>query len=484
MNEPLRKLSGVVVIMIVTLMAATAYIQTIQAPALNADGRNVRTIYREYGKNRGPIVVAGTSIVTSVPVRDPFKYQRSYVSGTLYGHVTGFFSIANGSTEIESKENAFLNGTAPALWLDRLSGLLTGAEPQGSSVELTLDPAVQKTAYDALGNQRGAVVAIEPSTGKILALVSTPGYDPNALASHNTSSAAKAYQGLLKADGSPLENRAIRGRTYPPGSTFKLVTSAAALESGDYTKDSVIPAPHRYQLPQSKSFLRNYGDVRCSPSGQMTLAEALTVSCNTAYAELGVRLGAEKLAEQAEAFGFDTPLSIPLTVAPSHVDADANPPMTALAAIGQGNDRATPLQIAMVSAAIANRGELMKPYVVQTIRGANLDVVQDTKPNQLRRSVSPQTAAQLTDMMIDVVDRGSGTGAQISGIDVAGKTGTAETSKNVPPHAWFTGFAPANDPKVAVAVIVEQGGSLGSEATGGKIAAPIAKAVMEAVLRP
>lgn len=482
MNTPLRRVASVVLVMFLGLMVSTTWIQFFQADTLNNDARNVRTTYREYDRFRGPIVVAGEAVASSTPVDGPFGFQRQYANGPLYGHVTGFFSVVNGRSEIEDKENSYLNGTANSLWVDRLRSLLTGEQQQGSSVELTIDPVVQQAAYDALGDQRGAVVAIEPKTGRILALVSKPSYDPNALAVHSSSAASKAYQDLLAADGSPLTNRAIRGNTYPPGSTLKLVTSAAAIESGAYTADTVIPAPDRFPLPQSTSVMRNFGDIRCSPSGEMSLADALRISCNSAYAGLGVTLGDDALRSQSEKFGFGSDLSVPMKVTPSYFPEDPDAPQTALAAIGQGDVRVTPLQVAMISAAIANGGVEMAPYTVETIRSADLDVVSKTEPSALRTSVSPSTAEQLTQMMVGVVDSGTGTGAQIPGVQVAGKTGTAETTKEAAPHAWFTGFAPANDPQVAVAVVVENGGSMGSEATGGAVSAPIAKAVMEAVV--
>lgn len=486
MNTTLRRLSSVVLVMFLALMVATTWIQFGQAETLNTDDRNVRTIYREYGNARGPIVVAGDAVASSVTVDDPFGYQRQYADGPLYAPATGYFSIVNGTSGIELHENDYLNGQADSLWLDRLGNLLTGKPTQGSSVELTIDPKAQQAAWDALGDQKGAVVAVEPSTGKILAMVSKPSYDPNALAVHSSSSANQAYQDLLNADGNPLVNRTIQTR-YPPGSTFKLVDSAAALESGQYTPETVVPAPDLYRLPQTSTDLQNFGGERCSGSGEMTLADALRISCNTAFAQLGVTLGDDALRDQAQKFGFDTDLSVPMPVVhsvfPPDDDADASsPPRTALAAIGQGDVATTPLQVAMLSAAIANQGELMEPYLVQTVRDPDLQVVDETTPRRFSTAVSSGTADELTQMMLGVVQSGSGKAAQIPGVAVAGKTGTAETSKEAAPHAWFTGFAPADDPKVAVAVIVEHGGSMGSEATGGAVAAPIAKAVMQAVL--
>lgn len=483
MNTALRRLATVVVVMFVALLVGTTWVQFGQASALNNDPRNVRTLYREFGKPRGPIIVAGQTIAESNPVDDPFGYQRTYLQPELYSTVTGFYSVVNGGTQLEKAENDVLTGQADSLFWNRIQDLITGRQPQGSSIELTLDPAAQQAAFDALAGQQGAVVAIEPKTGKILAMVSTPGFDPNSLATHDTTAATAAYQQLIAADGNPLLNTTIN-ENYPPGSTFKLVTAAAALESGTYTADTMVPAPDQYTLPGTATQLGNFGGSSCSSTGEMTLAEALRISCNTAFAQLGVALGDDAIREQADKFGFDSSdLVVPMTVSASTYPDDLAPDRTALSAIGQESVRATPLQMAMVSAGIANGGTVMTPYLVQTVRTADLDVVSEAQPTVLSEAVSPATAQALTDMMVGVVQSGSGTAAQIAGVQVAGKTGTAQTGReDEAPHAWFTAFAPADDPQVAVAVIVEHGGSVGSEATGGKVAAPIARAVMQAVI--
>jgi peptidoglycan glycosyltransferase len=469
--------------MFLALLAGTTWVQFGQASALNNDSRNVRTLYREYGKPRGPIIVAGQPVAQSTAVDDPFGFQRAYTQPELYSTVTGFYSVVNGGSQLERSMNDVLTGQADSLFWTRIQDLITGAQPQGSSIELTIDPAAQQAALDALGGQQGAVVAVEPATGKILAMVSTPGFDPNTLATHDTTAANAAYQQLLAADGDPLINKTT-SENYPPGSTFKLVTAAAALESGAYTPESVLSAPDVYTLPGTRTTLPNFGGSSCGANQQTTLADALRISCNTAFASLGVDLGDDAIREQAEKFGFDqTDLTVPMRVAASRYPEDLNDAQTALSAIGQESVRATALQMAMVASAIANGGTLMTPYLVQTVRTANLDVVSEADPTELSQAVSAATAQQLTDMMIGVVQSGSGTSAQISGVQVAGKTGTAQTGvEGDSPHAWFTGFAPADDPQVAVAVIVEHGGSVGSEATGGRVAAPIAKAVMEAVI--
>ncbi len=483
MNTPVRRLSAVVVVMFVSLMLSATWVQFFQAASLNNDPRNVRTLYREFDDPRGPIVVAGDSIASSSPVDDPYLYLRAYSDGALYAPATGFYSIVYGRSGIEQAMNTELNGSADSLFYSRIQDLFTGTQPQGAAVELTIDPAVQQAAWDALGDQTGAVVAINPSTGAILAMVSKPSYDPNVLAGHDIAAVQAAWDALNTDPAQPMANRAIAGDTYPPGSTFKLVTAAAALESG-LTPQTPVAAPAELPLPGSSSVLHNYGNSACSSTGAMTLQDALRISCNTAFGELGMNLGDAALRTQAEAFGFDTGLDIPLPVTTSRFPAEGNidAAQTALAAIGQYDVRVTPLQVAMTSATIANDGVRMAPYLVQTVRNADLTVVDQTEPTSLGRSISATTAAELTEMMQVVVDSGTGTAAQISGVPVAGKTGTAQTTADAAPHAWFTAFAPADNPQVAVAVVVEHGGDLGNEATGGQVAAPIARQVILAAL--
>ena len=487
MNVPIRRVAVVALALFLILMGAATWIQFVQAPSLNADGRNSRSLYRELSIQRGPIVAGGQTIAESVPVDDAFKYQRVYSQPEMYAAVTGYYSFRFQSTGLERSANEYLAGTSDSLWWDRFRNLVSGGSPQGSSVEVTIDPVVQQAAWDALGDQRGAVVALDPKTGAILALVSKPSYDPNLVASHSAADASAAYQALADDSARPLDNRATAGRTYPPGSTFKLVTAAAALEDGAVTTEDQIPAPDQLQLPQSSRMLNNFGGESCSPTGTMTLADALRISCNTAFAQLGMDLGPEALDDQAEAFGFDSRMSVPLPVTPSHFPLEVDgqtidDAQTALSAIGQYDVRVTPLQVAMVSAAIANGGTLMQPYLVDRVRTPDLSVAVKTDPEEIGTPISRSTADSLRDMMVGVVQDGTGTSAQIPGVQVAGKSGTAETTADAAPHAWFTSFAPADDPQVVVAVIVENGGDAGNEATGGRVAAPIARAVMEAVI--
>lgn len=483
MNTPVRRLTVVATLMFLALMVAATSVQYVQAPSLNADGRNVRTIYREFGQDRGPIIVAGEAIASSTPVDTDYRYQRSYSQPFLYAHSTGYFAAAlSAMTGMELAANDVLGGTADSLVVQRLQDLVTGRQPQGGSVELTLDPRAQQAAWDALGDQRGAIVALDTRTGAILAMVSKPSYDPNALAVHSGSAAQEAYDALVADPTEPLVNRAIGGDLYAPGSSFKIVVAAAAIEADNLDADSPVPSPAQLQLPQSTRVINNPGGIQCTPNDTAPLRYTVEQSCNTTFAQLGMDLGADALREQAEAFGFGQPLRIPLPVTPSTFPQDMDAAQTALASIGQFDVRATPLQMAMVSQAIANDGRQMQPYLVATERNADLEVVSTTEPTELRQSVSPRTAGVLTELMTSVVANGTGRAAQLPGIAVAGKTGTAQSGTDAPPHAWFTSFAPADDPRVAVAVVVENGGFEGDVASGGTTAAPIARQVLAALL--
>ncbi|WP_434081316.1 penicillin-binding transpeptidase domain-containing protein [Sanguibacter sp. Z1732] len=242
MNTPLRRLSVVVLVMFLALMGGATWVQYGQAGDLNDDPRNVRTVYRDYGRDRGPIVVAGNEVAHSTPVDTPFGFQRVYSDGPLYAHATGYFSMFQ-MTGIERASSSVLSGTDDSLLWSRIRSLFTGSQQQGGSVELTLDPAAQEAARDALGDQQGAVVALDPRTGAILAMVSTPSFDPNDLAVHSSAQVNETYNELVADEANPLINRAIGGGLYAPGSVFKLVDAAMLLESGEYDPDSQVPAP-------------------------------------------------------------------------------------------------------------------------------------------------------------------------------------------------------------------------------------------------
>ena len=483
MNAPIRRLSGVVALLFCALLVSSTAIQFVQAKSLQDRPGNRRTLLADYARERGQILVGGTPVAKSVPTKDELKWLRTYPLGELYSHVTGYYSFTYGAGGgLEGAENDLLSGSSDKLFYRRVTDILTGKDQTGASLELTINPAAQKAAEQALGDQRGAVVALDPSNGEVLALVSHPAYDPSVLSSHDTTKVQAAWQRLNADKGRPMIDRAIGGDLYPPGSTFKVVTAAAALESGKFTEESQIPGPATLDLPQTTVKLPNDDHRPCGPGNKTSLKHALVVSCNTAFGWLGMELGADALRSQAAKFGFGDKLEIPMSVTPSTVPAELNEPQTAQSAIGQYDVRVTPLQVAMVSAAVANNGVVMQPHLVRRVLSSDLEVIDQPDPVQLSQAISPDTAATLTRMMEGVVSSGTGTAARIPGVEVAGKTGTAQHGEGLAPHAWFTSFAPAQGAKVAVAVVVEDGGKLGNEAFGGKVAAPIAKSVMEAVL--
>ncbi len=481
MNAPVRRLSVLVGALFAALLVSTTLIQYVFAADLNSRPDNRRTLLSTYARDRGDILVGQTPIATSEPTKDEYKYQRTYGEGKLYAHVTGFYSFYGASGGLEQAENALLSGSSDKLFYRRVSDLFTGRKPQGADVETTLDPAVQEAAAAGLSGVTGAAVALDPKTGAILALVSTPSFDPNTVSGHDLSAVDRKYTALNQDPAQPLLDRAIN-QLYPPGSVFKVVTAAAALSSGRFAPDSRLPGGAALDLPQTTVTLPNHDNQPCSPSGSVTLTEAMVVSCNPAFGKLGMDVGAQALQQQAAKFGFGDALSIPMRVTPSSVADQMNLPQLAQASIGQYDDQVTPMQMAMVAAGIANNGKVMQPYLVQSVIGSDLSVIESATPTELSEAVTSDVAGRLRDMMVQVVARGTGTRAQIPGVEVAGKTGTAEHGKGRKAHAWFIAFAPATDPKIAVAVIVEDGGRAGSEAGGGQVAAPIAKRMMEARL--
>ena len=483
MTKELRRLSILMLLMFLALFASTSVIQVVQAETLAENSRNTRALYDSYEVQRGSIIASGAAIASSVPSDDVFAWQRVYVDGDMWAPVTGYINPALGAaTGIEQAMNQELSGTAGAQFLARIDRIFTGQPPRGSNVELTLDAAVQRAAYDALGDLQGAVIAIEPATGRVLAMVTSPSYDTNLLASHNTGEVNDVYDALDADPTHPLFNRAIGGDLNPPGSTFKLVVASAALASGDYTPQSTLPNPASYQLPQSSSVVSNASGGACGPGDTVTIADALRLSCNIPFAELAVQLGDTAIREEAEKYGFNMSLAMPIDSTASSYPRGLDDPQTALTGFGQGQVTATPLQMAMVSAGIANKGVVMNPRMVDQVIGADLSVEQTFDDTEFGRSLEADIAAELVAMMVANVNEGAASGATIDGVDVGGKTGTAENGSDQPYTLWFTGFAPAENPEVAVAVVVEDGGGQGQSGSGNTIAAPIAKKVMEAVL--
>lgn len=488
MNSPIRRLGLVAALLFFSLFASSTYIMFFQAKELYNHQGNRRTLLASYDRERGQILVGGDAVARSTATKDDLKWERTYPQGELYAPLTGYFSFIYGAGGgLESADDDLLSGTSDKLFYRRISELISGRQPAGASLDLTINPDAQKAAYDALGDQKGAVVALDPRTGAILAMVSKPSYDPNTLTSHNLNSVTAAWKQLNADANKPMVNRAIAGNLYPPGSVFKIVTSAAALESGKYTADGLVDAPRELPLPLSSKALTNWQNGACvSGKTRITLTQALETSCNSAFGGIGIALGGDALKSQAEKFGFGDTLRIPMRATASSVPAGMDKAQSAQAAIGQYDVRVTPLQVAMTSAAIANNGIVMRPYLVSRVLDDSLGVLDQTQPEQLSKATSSETASTVARMMQSVVENGTGSNARISGVAVAGKTGTAQQGNGRPPHAWFTAFAPvgasADQKQVAVAVVVEDGGSAGQEAGGNKTAAPIARKVIQAVL--
>lgn len=477
MNKPIRRIAFLAMLMFALLLANGTYLTVVRQDSLDANPYNRRVRDEEFAQDRGPILVGSTAIASTKPSDDRFRYQRVYSDGPLYAPITGFFSYDHGSSNLESSYNSELAGTDGALFVRRLIDTVTNKAPQGATVQTTIDAAAQEAAAKALGDQKGAVVALDPTTGAVLAMVTSPSYDPNKIASHDVTAADRAYDTYIKASGSPMSNRAAR-EIYPPGSTFKLVTAAAALADGR-TPDTMIDSPSRLRLPGTTTYLPN--ENNCGGT-RITLTRALDVSCNTAFANLGLSLGQDKLRAQAKAFGFDARHLDDVGGAASQFPDDLNPSQLALSSIGQFDVAASPLQMAMVSAAIANDGKLMDPYLVSTVRGPDLSVIDRHTPTELSQPMTEQNARALQQMMVSVVQQGTGGNGAISGVEVGGKTGTAQSDPNRKPFAWYTSFARSGDKSVAVAVVVEDADIPRQDIAGGRVAAPIARATMQAVL--
>jgi peptidoglycan glycosyltransferase len=482
-NAPLRKVAISVLALFTLLIINVNYIQVVRADALRKDPSNTRVLIEEYSRQRGSIVVQGTEIAKSTRTDDRLSYLREYANGPLYAPVTGYYSLVYNTWGLERYENDVLAGNDPRLFARRLADLFTGRDPSGGDIVLTLDPTVQQTAMDALDGVTGAVVALDPKTGAILGLASSPTYDPNQLSSHDPA-AIRAYADQLGAvDPNPRSNQAIDQR-YSPGSVFKVIVSAAALSNG-YTPDTTIPAPDLLTLPGTRTTLENYNGESCNGGAEQTLIDALTISCNTAFAQLGIDLGEDKVRSMAEAFGInDEKFDMPLPVAASTIGSIDNDAQLGISSIGQQDVQITPLQGAMIAAAVANGGTLMQPYLVDQVRAPDLTVVDQTDPEVMSKPVSKEVAGELQQMMVSVVEHGTGRKARISGVTVGGKTGTAEVGDGQNPHTWFVGFAGEGDRQIAIAVFIKNGGQSGTEGTGtgGDISAPIAQQVMSAYL--
>lgn len=481
MNGPTRRLAGAVFAAFGVLLAALTWYQVVGADRYRDDPRNARLSLSLIGKERGLIVAAdGTVLAVSEPdPQEPQAYRRTYPAGPAFTHLVGYSSRLVGSTGLEEAFDDRLRSRRDVTISDIVAALL-GRDLRPLSLQLTIDPAVQEAAYAALDGQRGAVVAIDPATGAVLAYVSSPSYDANAFLEAD---AVAARQAVLDDPLEPIRDRAT-AELYSPGSAFKVVVTAAALELGVAGPETPFPDPIVFPLPGSTAGISNFDGRTCAGSESVILQTAFVRSCNTTFADLAIQVGAEEIDAMASSLGFNRAVDFPWEPAGSTFPGEelaSDPAALAQSGIGQRDVRATPLVMALAAAAVANEGTLMQPYLVRQVFDADGATVESSEPRELGRAMSPATAAVLAQLMERVVTEGTGRRAAVPGVRVAGKTGTAERPDG-PPHAWFIGFAPVEAPTIAVAVLVEEGGNAGESGTGGSVAAPIAAAVIRAYL--
>ena len=474
MNRQIRAVSLLAGLMFLALMVNLTGSAMFRQASLNNDPHNVRVRDAEFSQNRGNILVGSRPIATTTSSNGKFAYQRVYPSGPKYAPITGYYSYYYGRSMLEQTQNAQLTGTSDAQWLSRITGTLSGHKPEGGSITTTINAKAQDAAWDGLKGKKGAVVALDYTTGAVLAMASSPSYDPNELASHHLNDTTRAWKNLVADPSSPLTNRATR-EIYPPGSTFKLVTAAAALQNG-YHPNSMVDSPENWILPGTRTPLTN--ETNCGGS-RITLAHALDISCNTAFGKVGVSLGQDKIRDQAERFGFGKVVNSDVSSVASRFPQNLTDAQLAQSSIGQFDVAASPLQMAMVTAGIANGGKLMTPYLTAQVRASNLQVVSEHHPKQMSQPMTKESAEQLKAMMVSVVNNGTGKRARINGTTVGGKTGTAQTVQGKAPYAWFVGWS--DNPHVAVAVFIQSLDTAINEISGGRLAAPIARDVIEAM---
>ncbi|MFY1635281.1 penicillin-binding transpeptidase domain-containing protein [Solwaraspora sp. WMMB335] len=495
MNAPLRRVGVVIMVLFGLLFANLNWVQGYKADEYRNSDYNGRVQVAEYDRQRGNVEAGGRALATSTETGGELKFLRTYPDNELYAHVIGYQPVNLAATGIERAENEFLAGTSDQLFADRVRDLFTGEQTGGGNVLLTINRRAQETAYRQLvenrvGTSQGAAVAVDPRTGAIQALVSLPSYDPNPMASHDTGVAQEAYDALEADPDSPLRNRAL-GEVLPPGSTFKVVVAAAALENGVGINDQISAGPV-YRHPDSGTDIRNAAASIC-PEEQVPLIEALTESCNTGFAKLGVELGAETVKQMARDFGFEdeelivgrTSGDSGLPVAASRTGDIANPDGSedgaalAQSSIGQNNVRMTPLEGAMIAAAVANGGRQMRPYVVQQLLGPDRTSSYYTAdPRELRRPVSGSVAADLQEMMVSVVRNGTGGNARIDGYTVGGKTGTAEAGGQTDDHGWFIGYVMSDGQPISAVCVLLEGAGGGGSGEAARIAGQIMRAVI------
>jgi len=485
MNQQISRLAVASLVLIISLIVGTTYWQAWAAPDL-ADRRDnaIKTV-AQFTIKRGAIRAAdGTVLARNHPrrINGQTFYFRRYATRELFAHAVGYSTQARSRSGIEQSHNDYLTGANANLstLLDTTLERLRGATIVGNDVILTLRPRAQRVAMDALGGQCGAIVALEPKTGKVLVMASSPSYNPNLVERH--------FARIQRASGpcgiAPLLDRASSG-LFIPGSIFKVVTASAALDSGTYTTGSTFYDPG-YCVEYGKH-VNNFDTS--TPFGTVNFTQALVNSINSSFCEMGKKLGPAKILDYARRYGFysDPPVDLPSGErAPSGLyqsgkllaRSDESRVDPGRLAFGQERMLVTPLQMAMVAGAIANKGVVMKPHLTDRVRKPDGTTLVKMKPDELRRAVKPEVAEEIAGMMEGVVSGGTGTAAQIPGVRVAGKTGTAETGRQGRNTTWFICFAPVDDPKVAIAVVLQN-----QSGAGGTVSAPIAKEIMQALLR-
>ncbi len=479
MNRQIRIIGVAIMVLFVALFLNLNWLQVVHAPALNANPLNTRQVVKEFETKRGTIVSAdGVTLAQSTPTSDGFKYLRQYPTGDLFQQITGFFSFTYGSDGLEKTYDRTLTGANAPF---RLSRLFSNSD-KTQSLNLTVLDSLQRVAQQQLRGRDGSVVALNPKTGAILAMYSNPAFDPNLLSGHNQQQVQANYKQITSTPGGLLTPAGYRQRFFP-GSTFKIVTSAAVYDHDTALATKAYPFTSSLPLPNTTNVLHNFGGERC---GGM-LPELFIVSCNTGFGQIGLDLGANNLTGTANSFGFNQtpPIDLPYAVQSIFPPASSfaqDLPGLAYSAIGQQDVQATPLQMAMIAGAVADGGTMMTPHVLDHVTNAQAQIVSTYQAKPWLQATSPQTASQLTTLMESVVSSPNGTGvaARIPGVQVAAKTGTAQTGTGQI-DAWFAAFAPANNPTIAIAVLVPNQPSA-DEYQGGTIAAPIAKAVVEAWL--
>jgi penicillin-binding protein A len=488
-NRALKRISIAVLVMFLALIVNLNYLQGFQTASLASRPDNIRGLAAQFQYERGDILTAdGFKIAGTVPSNDIENYTRTYNDPDVYAPVTGYDTVYS-QTGVEEAENAVLSGNGNALSFSNFLDTITNKPRKGATVTLTINSKDQQAAYAGLKSvlqgtsNTGAVVAINPKTGAILAMASWPSYDNNLLATHDGKALNKNDSALLAQSPSPLLNYATQS-VYPPGSTFKIVTTSGWFtQSARNTPQTTLASPQPLKLPNGNFLSNDNGETCGNGSGQTAAIDAFAQSCNTPFAQVGINLGGAAIKSTANSYGFNQDLKIPgVTTAQSNFTAEADGSLTAFDAIGQHDTTETPLEEAMVAATIANNGTLMKPYLIQQVTASDLSILSRATPTVLSTPITPAVAAYENQMMRAVVTDSFGTGnapvnqAGAQNLNIAGKTGTAETTGGNVPDSVFTAFAPADNPSIAVGVIVQGGGY------GAVTAAPIAIAVIKAAL--